>query len=455
MRAGPEPRRRAGDRRRGGPAGRACWPGCRCPAARRTSCSCWSSRSGWPAAAVAGLAAGFGAGLLTDLLSDHPVGVLALCFALAGLLAGLLEADVRRSVLLPVVVVAVADRRGLPRLPRRDRACSGSRSADGAAGVLGTVAYDVVLTPFVVPLVAGGDQAVRPGEARAVSGEPTRSGRGDQRPARGDPRRGGLAAAHPRRPALLPAGARRRQAGPDGQPAAHPRGHPGRPARRDRRRPRPAAGDQPQLAGGEREPVRAAGRRPTAARPCCSGSATLLHVAPAELAKRITPCAKGVPTPVLERLAVPAGAGGRRHDAGDRADDRGAAGGLPGRAAPSPQTLRHYPDAHGLAAHCSATSARSTRTSSTPPARPAAPTSTLNAQVGRAGLEKTYDAYLRGKPTASGASRSTTAARASAPSGRPTPSAGDTLVTSIDRDVQRIAEQALTRGDHQARATER
>ena len=63
---------------------------------------------GLAAGGSAGLAAGFGAGLLTDLLSDHPVGVLALCFALAGFLAGLLEADVRRSVLLPVVVVAVA-----------------------------------------------------------------------------------------------------------------------------------------------------------------------------------------------------------------------------------------------------------------------------------------------------------------------------------------------------------
>ena len=77
---------------------------------------------GLAAGGSAGLAAGFGAGLLTDVLSDHPVGVLALCFALAGFVAGLLEADVRRSVLLPVVVVAVADRGGLPHLPRRDGA---------------------------------------------------------------------------------------------------------------------------------------------------------------------------------------------------------------------------------------------------------------------------------------------------------------------------------------------
>ena len=67
----------------------------------------------------------------------------------------------------------------------------------------------------------------------------------------------------------------------------------------------------------------------------------------------------------------------------------------------------------------------------------------LNAQIGRAGLEKTYDADLRGKDgvryvtvdnrgTLIGTQRETE------------PERGDTLVTSIDRDVQRIAEQALT-----------
>lgn len=101
----------------------------------------------------AGLAAGFGAGLLTDLLSDHPLGLLALCFALAGFLAGLLEADVERTVLLPMVVVALASAAVylayLGVMGLLDRS-----TADGASGILGTVAYDVLLTPFVVPLVA-------------------------------------------------------------------------------------------------------------------------------------------------------------------------------------------------------------------------------------------------------------------------------------------------------------
>ncbi|HEY6747620.1 MAG TPA: rod shape-determining protein MreD [Mycobacteriales bacterium] len=121
---------------------------------------------GLAAGGSAGLAAGFGAGLLTDLLSDHPLGVLALCFALAGFLAGLLEADVQRTVLLPVVVVAVATAAvylaylGVMGL-------LGRSTAEGAAAILGTVAYDVVLTPFVVPLVAA--VARRAAPARRLS----------------------------------------------------------------------------------------------------------------------------------------------------------------------------------------------------------------------------------------------------------------------------------------------
>lgn len=103
--------------------------------------------------ANAGLAAGFGAGLLTDLLADHPLGILALCFALAGLLAGLLEADVERTVLLPVMVVALSTA-AVHLTYLGVMGLLGRTTADGAAGVLGTVAYDVVLTPFVVPLVA-------------------------------------------------------------------------------------------------------------------------------------------------------------------------------------------------------------------------------------------------------------------------------------------------------------
>ena len=109
----------------------------------------------------AGLAAGFGAGLLTDLLAEHPLGILALCFALAGFLAGLLEADVERTVLLPVVVVALASA-GVYLAYLGVLGLLGRTAADGASGVLGTVAYDVVLTPFVIPLVAAVGRRMAP-----------------------------------------------------------------------------------------------------------------------------------------------------------------------------------------------------------------------------------------------------------------------------------------------------
>lgn len=103
--------------------------------------------------ASAGLATGFAAGLLTDLLSAHPLGLLALCFAAAGFVAGLLEADVERTVLVPMLVVGVGTLAvGLAYLAVLG--LLGREAADGVAGLVGTAAYDVMLTPFVVPLVA-------------------------------------------------------------------------------------------------------------------------------------------------------------------------------------------------------------------------------------------------------------------------------------------------------------
>jgi rod shape-determining protein MreD len=103
--------------------------------------------------ASAGLATGFAAGLLTDLLSAHPVGLLALCFALAGFVAGLLEADVERTVLLPMVVVGLATL-AVGLAYHAVLGLLGRPASGGVADLLGTAAYDVMLTPFVVPLVA-------------------------------------------------------------------------------------------------------------------------------------------------------------------------------------------------------------------------------------------------------------------------------------------------------------
>ena len=106
------------------------------------------------------------------------------------------------------------------------------------------------------------------------------------------------------------------------------------------------------------------------------------------------------------------------------------------------QTLRQYPNG-SLAAH-SLGYVGPVNQDELDAARKAGRTDlNLNAQIGRAGLEKTYDADLRGtdgvryvtvdnRGTLIGTQRETE------------PERGDTLVTSIDRDVQRIAEQALT-----------
>ena len=177
----------------------------------------------------------------------------------------------------------------------------------------------------------------------------------------------------------------------------------------------------------------------------------LLQVAPAELAKRITPCAKGVPRPCWNGSpyqpvpvvtdttpAVVLTIEERQEDyAGVSAES---------------QTLRQYPNG-SLAAH-SLGYVGPVNQDELDAARKAGRTDlNLNAQIGRAGLEKTYDADLRGKDgvryvtvdnrgTLIGTQRETE------------PERGDTLVTSIDRDVQRIAEQALT-AEISKRRTER
>ena len=106
------------------------------------------------AGATAGMAAGFGAGMLADLLSAHPVGVLALCFALVGFMVGLLDTSSERSIFWPVVVTALAAAGSyLAYAAVMSLLRSGSTSS--TLGVLPeTVLYDVMLTPFVVPVIA-------------------------------------------------------------------------------------------------------------------------------------------------------------------------------------------------------------------------------------------------------------------------------------------------------------
>ncbi|HVA58991.1 MAG TPA: rod shape-determining protein MreD [Mycobacteriales bacterium] len=105
-----------------------------------------------------GAVLGFLTGLLADTVppADHAIGRLALVYAAVGYGAGLLDDVEERSVLLPLLLVALAS--------------VGAVALNGVVGSLTgdprvhwpTIArelplialYDVVLTPFVVPLVA-------------------------------------------------------------------------------------------------------------------------------------------------------------------------------------------------------------------------------------------------------------------------------------------------------------
>ncbi len=109
---------------------------------------------------AAGLGCGFAAGVLIDLMSDHQVGVVAICLALVGFAVGLLETDPDRSVFWPMVVVAVA----AAAAQLLFAALAGLLWSGGGAALdqlPAAVAYDVLLTPFVVPVVAAAERKVR------------------------------------------------------------------------------------------------------------------------------------------------------------------------------------------------------------------------------------------------------------------------------------------------------
>jgi penicillin-binding protein 2 len=168
---------------------------------------------------------------------------------------------------------------------------------------------------------------------------------------------------------------------------------------------------------------------------------TLLKLDPAELARQITPCAKDVPRPCWNGSPyqpVPVATDttpGIVLTIAERQED------FPGVSATS-QTLRQYPNG-SLAAH-SLGYVGPVNQDELDAARKAGRTDlNLNAQIGRSGLEQVYDADLRGgdgvryvtvdnRGTVLGTQRETA------------PQRGNTLVTSIDRDVQRIADKALS-----------
>jgi rod shape-determining protein MreD len=113
-----------------------------------------------------GAVIGFCVGLAADVLppADHTLGRLALAYAVVGYLAGLVEDAEERSVLGTVLLVALGTGvaiilyAGMGAL-LGDPRITGSAVARSLAF---TVIYDVVLAPFVVPLVSGAARRAEP-----------------------------------------------------------------------------------------------------------------------------------------------------------------------------------------------------------------------------------------------------------------------------------------------------
>jgi rod shape-determining protein MreD len=113
-----------------------------------------------------GTVLGFCVGLAADVMppADHTIGRLALAYAVVGYLAGLVEDMEERSVVTTVGVVAVASGvavilfGGIGALLGDIRITAGTLTRSLGAVVI----YDVVLAPFIVPLVSGALRRVEP-----------------------------------------------------------------------------------------------------------------------------------------------------------------------------------------------------------------------------------------------------------------------------------------------------
>ena len=166
----------------------------------------------------------------------------------------------------------------------------------------------------------------------------------------------------------------------------------------------------------------------------------LIKIPATELSRRITPCGRGVPTPCWNGSPyqpVPVVTDTTPAIVLRIAEHQEDFGGVTAEA----QTLRQYPN-HALAAHSLGYVGPVTQEEVDSSSATGGGTLHLDAQIGRSGLERTYDAYLRGvdgtryvsvdnRGTVLGVQSETA------------PQQGDTLVTSFDRNVQAVAEKAL------------
>lgn len=109
---------------------------------------------------LSGTVVGFAAGLLADLGADHELGRTAVVLAVVGYVAGLVHDDPsygggERSTLRPFAVVGLGAAAAVT-LYAGHGLLLGDPRITGSAYVhalVGTVAYCVLLTPFVVPVI--------------------------------------------------------------------------------------------------------------------------------------------------------------------------------------------------------------------------------------------------------------------------------------------------------------
>ena len=105
-----------------------------------------------------GVLLGFLTGLAADVLppADHTLGRLARAYAVVGYLAGLVEDVEERSVLTTVAMVAIASGVAVILYAGVGGLVGDHRITANAVAhsLASTVIYDVVLAPFVVPLIA-------------------------------------------------------------------------------------------------------------------------------------------------------------------------------------------------------------------------------------------------------------------------------------------------------------
>ncbi|MFL6239231.1 MAG: rod shape-determining protein MreD [Actinomycetes bacterium] len=119
-----------------------------------------------------GAVMGFCTGLAADLAppADHTMGRLALCYCVAGYLAGLLADEAERSALAPMAVVAIIAVFVIGTYAALGALLGDARvtAATLARTLPSSVLYDVVLTPFLVPLVAAVVRRLEPDSSRSV-----------------------------------------------------------------------------------------------------------------------------------------------------------------------------------------------------------------------------------------------------------------------------------------------